>query len=121
MKLIEEQQNMIRKEIEDESPLIGDDQPLELLQVEYSGNEPFIIKIHQMGKTYAHYRKTRRDGSCFYRAFLYRAFEVIISKDDKKLKEKLIAKLKGAEPFLKQAGFEGLVFGDVQDLFISKL
>lgn len=77
---------MIRKEIEEESPLIGDDQPLDMLQIEYAGNEPFIVKIREMAKKYSHYRKTRRDGSCFYRAFLYRTFEVIIRHDDKKLK-----------------------------------
>jgi hypothetical protein len=38
MKLIEEQVNGIRKEIEEESPLIGDNQPLDLLQIEYTGN-----------------------------------------------------------------------------------
>jgi ubiquitin thioesterase protein OTUB1 len=65
---------------------IGDNQPLEMLQTEYVGNEPFLIKIQEMGKKYSHYRKTRRDGSCFYRAFLYRAFEIIILHDDRKLK-----------------------------------
>ncbi len=33
LKLIQEQYNGIRREIEEESPLIGDNQPLELLQV----------------------------------------------------------------------------------------
>lgn len=74
-----------------------------------------------MAKKYSHYRKTRRDGSCFYRAFLYRAFEIIVQYDDKKLKERLLGKVKGCADFLKQAGFEGLVFADVQDLFVEKL
>lgn len=121
MRLTEEQVNGIRKEIEEECPLIGDDQPLEFLQVEYAGNEPFLMKIQEMGKRYTHYRKTRRDGSCFYRAFLYRVFELIITHDDKKLRDQLLEKVKGCASFLKQAGFEGVVFSDVQDLFVEKL
>jgi ubiquitin thioesterase protein OTUB1 len=79
------------------------------------------MKIKEMSKKYSSYRKTRRDGSCFYRALLYRAFEVIILKNDQKLKERLIKKLKGAKDFLKKAGFEGFIFEDIQDLFISKI
>lgn len=36
--LIEEQQNLIRKEIEDESPLVSEIKILEILMAEYCGN-----------------------------------------------------------------------------------
>jgi ubiquitin thioesterase protein OTUB1 len=85
---------------------------------EYCGNEPFIIKIKEMAKKYNGYRKTRRDGSCFYRAFLFRAFEVILIEKNENYKNKLLQKLKEAKEFLKKAGFEGFVYEDIQQLFI---
>lgn len=47
-----------------------------------------------MSKKYSFYRKTRRDGCCFYRAFLFRTFEVIVLKNDIKLKDHLLKKIK---------------------------
>ena len=43
---------------------------------------------------YDQYRKTRRDGSCFYRALNFCVFEKIVCKGDKKLKEHMIEKIK---------------------------
>lgn len=74
-----------------------------------------------MAKKYTGYRKTRRDGSCFYRAFLYRAFEVILLEKNDAYKTKLLEKLKGSKEFLKKAGFEGFVYEDFQELFIEKI
>ncbi len=37
-----------------------------------------------MGK-FKYYRKIRRDGSCFYRAVLYKIFEYILHENDKNL------------------------------------
>ena len=71
-----------------------------------------------MAKKYNGYRKTRRDGSCFYRAFLFRAFEVILIEKNENYKNKLLQKLKEAKEFLKKAGFEGFVYEDIQQLFI---
>lgn len=71
-----------------------------------------------MAKKYTGYRKTRRDGSCFYRAFLFRAFEVILLEKNEQYKTKLLEKIKGAKEFLKKAGFEGFVYEEAQELFI---
>lgn len=94
---------------------------LEILMAEYCGNEPFLIKIKEMAKKYSGYRKTRRDGSCFYRAFLFRAFEVILLEKNEKYRTMLLEKIKGSKEFLKKAGFEGFVYEDIQQLFIEKL
>ncbi len=43
--LIDQQNEEIRKEIEENSPLISDLLPLQMLEFEFSGNQPFLTKI----------------------------------------------------------------------------
>lgn len=43
--LVDKQHEAIRKEIEEDSPLISDILPLEMLEFEFSDNAPFLIKI----------------------------------------------------------------------------
>lgn len=43
--LMDQQHELIRKEIEDESPLVSDILPLEMLQFEFAQNEPFLKKV----------------------------------------------------------------------------
>lgn len=43
--LMDKQHEEIRKEIEENSPLISDILPLEMLEFEFSDNQPFLIKI----------------------------------------------------------------------------
>ncbi len=43
--LIDKQSEAIRKEIEEDSPLISDTLPLEMLEFEFADNPPFLKKI----------------------------------------------------------------------------
>lgn len=43
---------------------------------------------------YDQYRKTRRDGSCFYRALAYSIFEKIVCKENKALQNHIVEKTK---------------------------
>lgn len=72
-------------------------------------------KLHE---NYTQYRKTRRDGSCFYRALTFSIFESIYVKKNKALQQRLLKKLKEAKPFLLKAGFEGVVFEDMLELLV---
>jgi ubiquitin thioesterase protein OTUB1 len=81
-----EQQERIRQEIEAESPLISDLRPISLMLDEFVNNEGFYIKVQNLHQAYSQYRKTRRDGSCFYRALTFSIFEAIHVKKDQKLK-----------------------------------
>lgn len=100
--------------MEAESPLIGDLFPLAMLMDEFVNNEGFYIKIQSIMPIYDQYRKTRRDGSCFYRALNYCIFEKIVKKGDKKLQAHMIDKIKQAKEHLLKAHFEGIVFEDLQ-------
>ena len=64
---------------------------------EFVNNEGFYIKVQNLHEKYSKYRKTRRDGSCFYRALTFSIFETIYIKKDKNLKEKLLKKLKDSK------------------------
>lgn len=71
--------------MEAESPLIGDLFDISLMLDEFMNNEGFYMKVQNLHKEYNKYRKTRRDGSCFYRALTFCIFEAIYIKKDKKL------------------------------------
>lgn len=118
MLMQEEQQKMIREEIEAQSPLIGDLMPLALLMDEFCNNEGFYIKIQNMMGVYESYRKTRRDGSCFYRALNFNIFEKIVLKNNKALLDHFVKKIKESKEHMLKANFEAIVFEDVLDLFI---
>ena len=77
--------------------------------------------MQKLCQTYSNYRKTRRDGSCFYRALTFSIFESIYVKKNKELKEKVLKKLKEAKPFLIKAGFEGMVFEDMLEMLLQKI
>ena len=64
---------------------------------EFVNNEGFYVKVQKLHEHYSNYRKTRRDGSCFYRALTFCIFEAIHVRKDAALKEKMIKKLKDAK------------------------
>ena len=43
--LVTQQSEEIRKEIEENSPLISDVLPLQMLEFEFADNQPFLVKI----------------------------------------------------------------------------
>jgi len=55
--------------------MISDILDLKILKEEYQNNEGFLKKIKWVETKFPHFRRVRRDGSCFYRAFLYTLFE----------------------------------------------
>jgi ubiquitin thioesterase protein OTUB1 len=63
-------------------------------------------------KKYPDYRKIRRDGSCFYRAFLFRLCEFILKNKNHALHDKVMQRIKESKKFLMEAGFEEFVIED---------
>ncbi len=57
-------------------PLVGDRQPLDALAAEYeAGSQVFVTKIHTLEQQYIAVRRTRGDGNCFFRSFLFAYLE----------------------------------------------
>jgi len=119
--LITQQSEEIRKEIEENSPLISDVLPLQMLEFEFADNQPFLVKIKNLQKKYPDYRKVRRDGSCFYRAFLYRFFEYLIRSGNKEQLDKFIKRITESKKYLMDAGFEEFVIEDFQQAVLDQL
>ena len=117
----ENQQKMIREEIQAESPLIGDIFPLANLLPEFINNEGFYVKLQNLTNQYKQYRKTRRDGSCFYRALIFSIFQKIVIEKNQNLKEHFIAKIKASKEHLLKAKFEGIIFEDLQEAVLDRL
>ena len=75
-------ENQLKKEINDSMPFISDITDLGVLREEYAQNK-FEECFDALYVRYKHVRRLRRDGNCFYRAFLFQIFEHFIISDDK--------------------------------------
>lgn len=42
----------------------------------------FVVKIEQLSKSFSHLRRTRGDGNCFYRAFIFSYLEGLLLQGD---------------------------------------
>lgn len=110
------QQNSIKQEVEKE-PMISSIIETSLLIFEFENQPNFVKKVNfvidKFGKTKL--RKVRRDGSCFYRAFIYRLAEVMLEEKSGSTVKGLLAKVPEVNSLLKKVGFEELVFEDFED------
>ena len=68
--LNEDYQNQLKKDIEDQMPYISDLVDLGVLREEYRDNK-FEVCFGELYGRYKSVRRLRRDGNCFYRAFLF--------------------------------------------------
>lgn len=67
-------ENELKKAINESMPFISDLQPLNLMQHEYQESK-FVTCFEALQQRYTQIRRLRRDGNCFYRAFLLQIFE----------------------------------------------
>lgn len=78
--------------------------------------------MQKLIKTYTVYRILRRDGSCFYRAFMYRIMEFIMINGPNHQESKTISEaLKKGQDVMLRNGFEKLVIEDFCMITIKTL
>lgn len=77
------QANAIRAEASS-VPYVGDLESLSALRTEYEqGSQVFLDKIDRLGSLgFSYMRRTRGDGNCFYRAFIFGYLERLLLKND---------------------------------------
>mmetsp|Transcript_32445 Transcript_32445/g.29249 ORF Transcript_32445/g.29249 Transcript_32445/m.29249 type:complete len:222 (+) Transcript_32445:285-950(+) len=92
-----------------------------MLEFEFSENVPFLSKVKNLKKDHPDYRKLRRDGSCFYRAFLFRFLEYVIRKNDKDLLKKFNDSIAESKKMLVEVGYEEFVIDSFQETLIEVL
>lgn len=122
LKLYDNQQQQIKQEVESD-PLISETFPIAILEEEFAQAENFFVKVNSLGNFFGKkmLRKARKDGSCFYRAFIYRLCEILCMGETYFKKFDLFEKIKKANTMLVEAGFEKLVFEDFEVYFVEFL
>lgn len=115
-----EYQNQLKKDIEDTMPFITDLVDLAVLKEEYRDNK-FENCFDDLVKRYSRVRRLRRDGNCFYRAFLFQVFEHFIHNKDSKLYEQVIANVEKSKKDLMEIGYDEIAIEDFWDVFMSEL
>jgi len=76
------------------------------------------------GKGYKQIRRLRRDGNCFYRAFLFQLFEhYALNMQQYKSQYDALVKIveESKEDLSKNAGYDEIVIEDFYDVFLEKL
>ena len=108
----------IRREINESMPHISELLPLENLKEEYKENK-FENCFDVLYARYRSVRRMRRDGSCFYRAFLLQLFEhCITNKQDRTLLEKIKRITEASkEDLMVNAGYDEIVIDDFFEAF----
>ena len=101
-----EYENSLRQEIELSSPLVSEELSIKVLLDDYKSNAEYSTSIKQITDKYKYIRKVRRDGNCFYRSFIYRIFEYICLKNNKKLYDHMVKKINDAKDLIIRNGYD---------------
>ena len=115
-----EYENFLRQEIEQTTPLISEQLEIKILLNEYKDNLEYSDSVKKISEKYKYIRKVRRDGNCFYRAYIYRLFEMICMKNDKILYEKVLKKIEESKEITKKNGYDWIVVEDFYNTFYSE-
>lgn len=116
------QHNIIRAEEAQKIGLIGSVEPLDALKAEYeSGSQVFVKKIESLAQSYACMRRTRGDGNCFFRSFIFSYLEHLLSSKDSLQTQQFTEQIRSCDRKLKQAGYQELVYEDSIEVLLEQL
>lgn len=113
------QQKEIEKEVRDTQKQIGDLEEPQVLLEEYKENEGFHPKIHQIIGLYKGIRRSRKDGSCFYRSFIFAYVEMIKKFPDKVAKA--VEHANQVKTELVALGYPDFTVGDFHETYVDFL
>jgi len=71
-------------------PLVGPFLPISVLLDEFRDNEPFKSKITGLAEKWEGFRRTARNGNCFYQAFAYAWIEGLQRQGEARIKQEII-------------------------------
>lgn len=116
------QHSAIRAELADKIPFLGDKEPLSALAAEYqSGSSILLEKIKILDEKYSAIRRTRGDGNCFFRSFMFSYLEHILETQDKAEIDRVIANVEECRKTLQSLGYADFTFEDFFALFLEQL
>jgi ubiquitin thioesterase protein OTUB1 len=103
-------------------PYVGDKEPLSTLAAEFQSGSPILQeKIKLLGEQYDALRRTRGDGNCFYRSFMFSYLEHILETQDKAEVERILKKIEQCKKTLADLGYIEFTFEDFFSIFIDQL
>ena len=111
-------ENQLRAEVELNSALISDRIDIATLIPEFE-NTQFEKSIRDITKKYKAIRTVRRDGNCFYRAYMFRIFEELAQKKNNKLYVQIIRIVEESKNLYTKNGL-WLVIEDFYEMFVSE-
>jgi len=117
--LIRQQQEAIAKDIADNIPLVGDRLDIGQLSLDFQTDPVYKAKVAKLSEIYSHFRRTRPDGNCFFRAVAFRQFELMLS-DEKEL-DKFVEAVKGSKDEMVALGMPEFTVEDFYDNFMDTL
>jgi ubiquitin thioesterase protein OTUB1 len=105
--LTDEQISTLTQEITDsytkDVPLVGPLLPISVLVDEFKNNEPFRKKISGLAEKWGGFRRTARNGNCFYQAFAYAWIDSLQRLGVKRIQQE-IQKIQNTVKTLEDAG-----------------
>ena len=115
-----EYENAIKAEIEQTTPLISEELDIKVLLKDYEDNKEYANSVKIITEKYKYLRKVRRDGNCFYRAFIYRLFEYICMKNNSQLYNDLLKKIEGVKELTSKNGYDWMLVEDFYNVFYGE-
>ncbi|XWS68737.1 hypothetical protein CRYUN_Cryun04dG0117400 [Craigia yunnanensis] len=119
---IMQQQSAIHTEEAKKIPFVGDKEPLSMLAAEYESGSPILLeKIKVLGQQYAAIRRTRGDGNCFFRSFMFSYLEHILESQDRAEVDRIKGNVEECRKTLESLGYADFTFEDFFALFLEQL
>ncbi|KAL3339302.1 hypothetical protein AABB24_028099 [Solanum stoloniferum] len=110
---IMQQHSAIQAEQAVKVPFVGDKEPLSSLEAEYHlGNSIVLKKIKVLSEQYAAIRRTRGDGNCFFRSFMFGYLEHILDSQDHNEIHHIKANIEECKKTLQSLGYAEFTFED---------
>ncbi|KAL2980460.1 hypothetical protein AAZX31_13G230400 [Glycine max] len=117
-----QQQYTIQSEEAKKVPFVGDKEPLSSLAAEYKSGSPILLeKIKVLDEQYAAIRRTRGDGNCFFRSFMFSYLEHVMKCQDQAEVDRIQANVEKSRKALQTLGYADLTFEDFFALFLEQL
>ncbi|XP_054807243.1 OVARIAN TUMOR DOMAIN-containing deubiquitinating enzyme 1 [Prosopis cineraria] len=119
---IMQQHSIVQSEEAKKIPFVGDKEPLSSLAAEYESGSPILLeKIKLLDEQYSAIRRTRGDGNCFFRSFMFSYLEHILECQDQAEVERIKVNVEECRKTLQKLGYADLTFEDFFALFLEQL
>nr|KJB31599.1 hypothetical protein B456_005G197000 [Gossypium raimondii] len=110
---IMQQQSAIHAEEAKKIPFVGDKEALSMLAAEYESGSPILLeKIKVLDQQYAAIRRTRGDGNCFFRSFMFSYLEHILESQDRAEVDRIKGNVEECRKTLQSLGHTDFTFED---------